>query len=141
MSNAKRVNPYNVKVGYGKLFAAWWKAKTVTFSQMLKIAKDLGMDVKPAKASVGVVMSPKKSDKECRGDCRGNYSAMGHIYYADKLKCKKGEEQRWKLVYRKEELEPRTRKAKEEVVAVKAKSPAEAKAPTAKSENKTEATA
>jgi len=47
-----------------------------------------------------------------RGDCRGNYSARGHIYYAERLNQKANEEKRYRLRYRPNPLKPRVRPIK-----------------------------
>jgi hypothetical protein len=125
----KNNNPYNAKSNYGKLFAVWKKAQVMTRSGLMEAAKKLGMGDKAAAATVTVLISPRKSDDECRGDCRGNFSAKGHLYYADVLKRKAGEEKRFRLRYRATAMEPRNRQVKEETKAVKAKVKSKAKAP------------
>lgn len=129
MSKIKRnpKAPYNAKSNYGKMFAKWKSAQVITFSKMVEIGKSLGMNETAAKASATVLISPRKSDEECRGDCRGNYSAMGEYYYAEVLKQKSGEEKRFRLRYRSEILEPRNRPVKQEIAPVKTKTKASAK--------------
>ncbi len=115
-------SPYNKKSGYGKLFAYWKKVQVTTRSAMIAEALRIGMTEKAARASVGVILSPRKSDDIVRGvDCLGNISARGEYYYADKLIRKEGEEQRFRLRYRAIVLSPKTRHIKEEVKAVKVK--------------------
>jgi hypothetical protein len=124
----KNKNPYNVKSNYGKLFAAWKTARTMTRAAMLEVATGLGMTATAASATVTVMLSPRKSEDESRGaDCLGNISAKGHIYYADKLNRKKNEAQRFQLRYRSVVLAPKTRKVKEELKSVKAKAESKAK--------------
>jgi len=123
----KNTNPYNERSNYGKLFAFWKKKQVVTRSQLMEEGKRLKMEESAANASVTVVISPRKSDEVCLGDCRGNYSARGHLYYADKLKSKKNEEQRFRLRYRTTPMKQRIRQPKEEVKAVKTKTSAKAK--------------
>lgn len=107
MSN-KHKNPY--RGNYGRIFGYWKTKQVVTEREMNEFAvKELGMEEKAAKASVTVIMSPRKSNEECRGDCRGNMSAKGHLYYGDILKHEKGEEKRFRLRYRETPLEPRKR--------------------------------
>lgn len=147
MRKEKKINPkapYNAKSNYGKLFAVWKKAQVVTRSVLLAEAKKLGMELEAAQATVTVLISPRKSDDECRGDCRGNFSARGEYYYADVLKRKTGEEKRFRLRYRAVVLEPRTRLPKEETKPVKAKAKAKStskssEAPKTKAKAKVEA--
>jgi len=123
----KNENPYNEKSNYGKLFSAWRKARVMTRSAMLEVAKGLGMSETAASATVTVMLSPRKDESCSRGaDCLGNISAKGHVYYADKLNCKKGEPQKFRLRYRSKVLAPKTRKAKEELKPVKTKATAKA---------------
>jgi hypothetical protein len=118
----KNENPYNVKSNYGKLFGAWKSKQVTTRSAMMVFAVNkLGMNIPAAQATVTVLLSPRKSDDICRGDCRGNMSAKGHLYFADVLKRKTGEEKRFRLRYRAVALAPRTRQPKEDVKPVKAK--------------------
>lgn len=120
----KNENPYNEKSNYGKLFSAWRKAQVTTRAGLMETAKGLGMSDTAASATVTVILSPRKSDEDSRGaDCLGNISAKGHVYYADKLNRKKGEDQKFRLRYRSEVLEPKVRKVKEELKSVKATAP------------------
>lgn len=135
----KNENPYNEKSKYGKLFAAWKSKQVMNRSDLIKAAVKVGISnvpaegktISPAMATVTVIISPRKSDDECRGDCRGNFSAQGHLYFADVLKRKTGEEKRFRLRYRATAMEPRNRPVKEETKAVKVKAKAKAKAPKA----------
>ena len=119
----KNANPYGEKSTYHKLFANWKKSQVTTRSKMLEAAKEMGMSESAAKATVTVLLSPRQSAEHVRpgADFRGNFSAKGHVYYAEKLQKKKGEEQRFRLRYRKEVLEANKRPAKvtEEVAPVK----------------------
>ena len=115
----KNANPYNEKSNYGKLFAIWKKTQVITRSKLLEAAKGLGMNDTAAAATVTVLLSPRKSDDICRGDCRGNFSAKGEVYYAEVLRRENGEEKRFRLRYRETPLKARTRIVKEEVKAVK----------------------
>ena len=115
--STKNKNPYNEGGKYGKIFAFVKKAQVVTRQQVLDYAvKKLRMAKSAANAAVTVVLSPRASSK--RGDCRGNMSAQGHLYYLDKLAKKPGEKQKLRLRWRKPALEPRTRE-KAEVSAEK----------------------
>ena len=116
----KNENPYNKKSNYGKLFAIWRKAQVTTRAKLLEAAKGLGMNDTAANATVTVLISPRASEDVCRGkDCLGNISAQGHIYFAEVLNQKSGEEKRFRLRYRAVVLAPKTRNAKEETKAVK----------------------
>lgn len=140
----KNTNPYNEKSNYGKIFAGWRKAQVMTRSAMMELAKGLGMTASAASATVTVILSPRKSDADSRGaDCLGNISAKGHVYFADKLNRKKGDEQKFRLRYRSEVLAPKTRKVKEELKSVKAKSSKAkaSKAKASKAKSKTSETA
>lgn len=121
---SKNVNPYNEKSNYGKLFAIWKKKQVMTFAGMVEALMGMGLAEKASKASATVMISPRKDADSCRGDFRGNMSAKGHLYYADVLKHKAGEDKRFRLRYRKEALEPRNRQAKEETKQVKVKAKA-----------------
>ena len=125
----KNKNPYNAKSNYGKLFASWKTKKVMTRSDLMVVAKSLGMSDSAASATVTVMLSPRKDESVSRGaDCLGNISAKGHVYYADKLNRKKDEPQSFHLRYRSKVLEPKTRKAKEELKSVKTKASAKATA-------------
>jgi len=114
--------PYNKKSGYGKLFAYWKKVQVTTRSAMIEFSKSIGKTDNAAKASVGVILSPRKNDDIVRGiDCLGNISARGEYYYADKLIKRGNEEQRFRLRYRPVVLSPKIRHIKEVVKAVKTK--------------------
>jgi hypothetical protein len=59
-------------------------------------------------ATIAVILSPRQEDG--RGDCRGNYSAKGHVYYVTKMAITKAQpDTRYRLEYRKEVLPQRTR--------------------------------
>lgn len=103
--------------------------------EFLAYAVSLGMSDTAASASVGVILSPTESSE--RGDCRGNMSAMGHLYYMERIT--KDGETLYKLHFRKEAMEAHRRakpakdasetpKAKASGKAKKAKTPAKAKA-------------
>ena len=115
----KNKNPYNIKCAYGKLFAYWKSKQVITRSELMAEAKRLGLSDTASTASVTVLLSPSKSNDTCRGDCRGNYSARGHIYYAERLNQKANEEKRYRLRYRPNPMKPRIRPIKEEVKSVK----------------------
>ena len=150
MSKSKNKNPYQ-RGNYVALFAKVQKDQIVTKAGLITYAVEkLGMTETAADASVTVVLSPRERSE--RGDCRGNISAQGHLYYMDKLKRKKGEDQKLRLRWRPEALPVRVRGSKSESVeatstkatstkaADKASDKAADKAKTeAKTETKTEA--
>jgi hypothetical protein len=107
----KNANPYDPKSNYYKLFGYWKKKQVATRQEMIEHAMStLGMTESAAKATVTVLLSPR--EKDGRGDCRGNFSAKGHVYYADTLNKKKGEAKRFRLRYRKQVMEPRSRQTR-----------------------------
>ena len=118
---SKRSNPY--KRGNYNLIMAFiltFKGKPFTKEQVIDHAvNELKMTETGAKASVGVVLSPRQSSE--RGDCRGNFSAQGHLYFLARLKRKYSkdedgketkETQRYQLRWRKEPLPPFKRENK-----------------------------
>lgn len=89
----KHENPYKRGM-YLALFAfvmeqvhkvgAIMRPRPITRQELLAFAKSLGMSESGANASVTVILSPTESSE--RGDCRGNMSAMGHLYYFKRSK-------------------------------------------------------
>ena len=103
----KNENPYRKGSAYHAIFGYWQKKQVVTEQELI----DAGFK----KTDINVVVkSPRESST--RGDCRGNISCQGHLYYAELLKRKvvKGvkEVQRYRLRWRKVALEPRKRRTK-----------------------------
>lgn len=117
-------NPY-VRGNYEKLFAFWQSNKrgVATRQELVAYGQTLGMSESEAEASVTVILSPRESSE--RGDCRGNLSAQGHVYFADPCAKVKGEDRKFRLRWRSTELEKRTRTGEapktKKVKAVKAK--------------------
>lgn len=111
MSDKKNKNPYR-EGAYREIFAVWKKKQVVTKAELIEFAvKELGKTTEQAHADVTVILSPRyKSD---RGDCRGNISAQGHLYYAEKLPRKVvlgvKEPQKYRLRWRTNACVPRTR--------------------------------
>jgi len=60
------------------------RPRPITRQEFLDFAKSLGMSESGANASVTVILSPTESSD--RGDCRGNMSAFGHLYYFKRSK-------------------------------------------------------
>lgn len=118
---------------YKKEYAAIWAdvkdlKGIVTKSELIaRMQKRTGKPETACVSSVGVILSPRE---ESKGDCRGNASAKGHLYYFAKLKRqadKDGnkEEQRYRFHWRKDVLEPKTRTANEGKVESKKTAPAQ----------------
>jgi len=91
-------NPYRDGSNYAKAFAYWQKIQVVTRSVMEAFFGKLGLKTDAQKASSTVLLSPRKADG--RGDCRGNFSAHGEVYYAEPLKHVKGQEKKFRLRWR-----------------------------------------
>jgi hypothetical protein len=105
-------SPYSK--AYGDIWADVKDLKgIVTKSELVsRMQKRTGKPLTACVSSVGVILSPKETSK---GDCRGNTSAKGHLYFFAKLKRKKDEdgnveEQRVRFHWRKEVLPAKTRK-------------------------------
>ena len=119
----KHDNPYSEGSNYHGLFGTWRKKQVVTRQELMAVATDLKMGDKAAKATVTVLLSPRHPDKVRKGaDCRGNASAAGHLYFAEKLSGGK-----FRLRWRETPLEPRSRKAVKAVEATKTQAKVEAK--------------
>jgi hypothetical protein len=110
---SKNRNPYRKGSKYAEIFEFIRANQVVTRAQLL----EAGFPV----ADVTVVLSPRAEGLSTRGgDCRGNYSAQGHVYFMDKLNKKKGEAKKFRLRYRKVALDQRIRPPKKEVASQKA---------------------
>lgn len=121
----KNKNPYRDGSAYNSVFAIWQKAQVVTEQELI--------DAGCKKADIGVVVrSPRETST--RGDCRGNRSCQGHLYYAELLKRKVvngvKEVQKYRLRWRPVALEPRSRKDNVKVEAKKVEVKADVKTPT-----------
>lgn len=107
----KHENPYRAGL-YHNVFAYLKQKQVVTRAELLEHTKTkLGKTDEEAQAAVTVILSPRKASK--RGDCRGNMSAQGHLYFLDKLgrQVKAGvkDPQKFRLRWRETVLEPRKR--------------------------------
>lgn len=103
-------NPY-ARGNYFAMFAFWQTEckGIVTKTQLVSYGTGkLGMTETAAVATATVMLSPREVDSD-RGDCRGNFSAQGHVYFAQPLNKVKGEDRKYRLRFRKEELERRVR--------------------------------
>ena len=106
-------NPYREGSAYHKVFKDLQDAGSngVTRNELL---------TKGHKTSdVTVVLSPRAEGTSTRnGDCRGNISAKGHLYYMEKNK-RQGEPARFSLEWRSTPLEPKTRAFKKDIESQK----------------------
>lgn len=93
-------NPYK-RGNYAKLFEFWQSTckGIATRQQLVAHGIKIGMSETAAAASVTVILSPREADG--RGDCRGNYSAQGHVYFAKPCNKVKGEARKFALRWRK----------------------------------------
>ena len=109
----KNKNPYRDESAYNVIFGAWQKLQVTTKQALV----EMGF----SSHDITVVLSPRESSK--RGNCLGNFSAQGHVYFADKLNRKVvdgvKEDQKFRLRWRKEVLEPRKRPVKGDKVEAK----------------------
>lgn len=101
-------SPYK-RGNYAKLFSFWQSEKKgiATRQEIVSYGQSIGMKETEAEASATVILSPRESDG--RGDCRGNLSAQGHVYFAEPLAKAKGENRRFRLRWRNPPLAKRTR--------------------------------
>jgi len=124
----KHPNPYREGCAYNSIFAYWKKNQVVTEQELVEAGFKL--------SDVRVVLSPRESST--RGDCRGNASSQGHLYYADQLNRKKvdgvKEAQRERLRWRPEPMEPRKRGEKLGVKGQKVEETVEEKSPVTEAE-------
>ena len=109
-----RENPYSIRRSgsYKDLFDCWRKNRSLSRQAMVAYClSKLGMSIDSTNADVTVIVSPRLTST--RGDCRGNKSSAGHLYYAEKMprKWRAGvrEPQKFRLRWRKHELPPRKR--------------------------------
>jgi len=108
----KRDNPYR-QGDSRELFDYIQKKQLVTKEECRQwLVNELGKTYRAACATTTTVLSPRRSSK--RGDCRGNMSAEGQIYYMEKLgrtvRYGVKEPQRFRLRWREVVLERRWRK-------------------------------
>ena len=133
-------NPYRQGL-YHDIFAYWQSKQWVTRQELVDFTmKTLGKSIAEANAAVTVILSPRKASK--RGDMRGNISANGHLYFAEKasrqVKAGVKEAQKFGLKWREVALEPRTRQTtevKQVKIATSVKAPVKTET---KTETKTE---
>ena len=91
-------NPHREGTLYAKGFEILrqYRKKSFTKSFMIEEFAKIGLTL----AGFGVMFSPTKNSE--RGDCRGNRSSAGHVYYIDHLKKVEGAESKFKFVWRPE---------------------------------------
>ena len=121
MSDKKNANPYR-EGAYREIFGSWKKRQVTTKKQLIEMAvKELGKTTEQAHADVTVILSPRYKSE--RGDSRGNISAQGHLYYAEKLPravvLGVKEPQKFRLRWRTQAVVPRVRIKAEVVEQVK----------------------
>lgn len=119
----KQENPYRQGDSH-ELFDYVQSKQIVTKEECRQwLIKELGKSEKAACSSVTTVLSPRKKSR--RGDCRGNMSSEGHLYYMEKLNrtVRYGirEPQRFRLRWREVPMERRWRKQPAEVKQEKVK--------------------
>jgi len=129
--STKHENPYRAGL-YHDIFAFLKQKQVVTRQELLDYTMEkLGKSADAANAAVTVILSPRKASK--RGDCRGNISAQGHLYYMEKLprQVKAGvkDPQKFRLRWREVAMEPRTREVPSEVKSAKTKAPDKVETP------------
>jgi hypothetical protein len=127
--STKRENPYK-RGEYKDGFSFIRSKRIVTIADVVDFFRKK-KTLAAARASATVLLSPR-AEGTTRGDCRGNMSAQGHLYYMSPLARKTDkddnkEPQRFELKWREKAMEP-LKRAKEEVVGskkpIKVKKPA-----------------
>jgi hypothetical protein len=81
-------NPYREGSTYHKLFSILQRSPATRQKLVDFARKNIRLRRTAAEAAVGVVLSPREKSK--RGDCRGNLSAAGHVYFVAKKETQKG---------------------------------------------------
>ena len=114
MGKSKHQNPYREGTKYHRIFADFSKrargVASVTRQTLIDNEIAAGSSKAAATSAVGVVLSPVK---ESEGDCRGNMSAMGHLYYGERKPSKENKRTlRYSLRWRETPLEPHRRSTK-----------------------------
>jgi len=106
----KVANPYREGSAYSKVFNDLRKSGNtgVTIKGLMESGH--------SRHDITVVLSPREEGKS-RGDCRGNMSAKGHLYFVA-TRVKDGDK-RFTLRWRKTEMESHKRMVKSKVEQVK----------------------
>lgn len=145
----KHENPYRGGSKYHLAFGMIQRKQILTRSEVVEFLMGKGVvstgkgkdGNEAALATATVLLSPREKNSK-RGDCRGNLSAMGHLYFMQPLKKIKGEEKKFRLRWRTKALarrdyeRPSTIAAKKEVKSVK-----QEKTPASKASSKVAETA
>jgi hypothetical protein len=107
----KNKNPYREGSSYANIFGYIQRNQVVTRQEL--IAQNMSV------ADITVILSPR-AEGASRGDCRGNMSAQGHLYFMQKLKKVKGQPQKFRLRWRNPVLEVHKRTTISDTVIEKA---------------------
>jgi len=114
-------NPYREGTNYHSLFGFIQSNQVVTRAALIEQATGLTdrkgnpLSETAAAATATVLLSPREVDG--RGDCRGNASAQGHVYFMQPLNKVKGEPRKFRLRWRKTPLDRLSRKGTDEIQA------------------------
>ena len=92
--STKHKNPYREGSDYHLIFGLVMKKQIVTRSWLIEAGKKINKTLAAAKATAGVILSPRKTHA-------GNDAAHGEAYFFVALKHKVGEEKRFRLFWRK----------------------------------------
>jgi len=109
----KHQNPYK-RGNYKNVFAGIMQKGIVTSAQVVAAFREQKdkqgklLTVNKAESSATVLLSPRQQGK-CRGDCRGNLSAKGHVYFMEPLAKVTGEDRKFRLRWRPVVLKMRVR--------------------------------
>ena len=131
---SKHSNPYRDGSQYSAGFAYIQKEQVVKRSGLVNfLQKKFDLSDASATATATVLLSPR--EKDGRGDCRGNLSSKGEVYFMQPTKKVKGEEKSFRLRWRAKALEVReytrpsskAKEIKQEKTHVKAPAKAPAK--------------
>lgn len=109
----KHSNPYREGSNYHAGFAFMQKKQVITRSEVTAAIMKGGLTDRAnkkdlegaAKQSATVLLSPR--EKNGRGDCRGNLSSKGEVYFVEALKKVKGQEKKFRLRWRTKALSKR----------------------------------
>jgi hypothetical protein len=124
--STKHSNPYREGSQYNRVFGFWRSHQVATRKELFDVAKETMTDSE-ANAAVTVLLSPRKASE--RGDCRGNCSSKGNLYFAEPLAKVKGQPRKFRLRWREVALEPRKREVTEVDHKVEAHKEATTEAP------------
>ena len=137
--SVKHENPYREGSDYHSAFALIQRKQVITRSELVQfLMSKSNKSEDAALATATVLLSPREKNSK-RGDCRGNLSAMGHLYFVQPLNKVKGEEKKFRLRWRNKEMSrreyerPSAKAAKKEIKQIKQeKTPSAKKTPAEK---------